>query len=161
MRKTFLEAKLVPVGLGFIVFIIDQLVKSYVTASMHLGQSIPVINDFFHITYVLNPGAAFGMFANQRVMFIVVAVVLCAVVLYYRKQLAKESMLMKYGVSMLLSGAVGNLYDRLQSGLVVDFFDFRVWPVFNIADIAICVGAALIVIDIFFGRKENDTDLQG
>ena len=55
MRKTFLEAKLVPVGLGLIVFIIDQLVKSYVTASMQLGQSIPVIHDIFHITYVLHP----------------------------------------------------------------------------------------------------------
>ncbi|WP_037325095.1 signal peptidase II [Anaerovibrio sp. RM50] len=161
MSKSFWEARLVPVGLGLIIFIIDQLVKSYVTASMELGQSIPVIKDYFYITYVLNPGAAFGMFANQRVMFIVVAVILCAVVFYFRKQLAKESMMMKYGVSMLAGGAVGNLYDRLQSGLVVDFFDFRVWPVFNIADIAICVGAALIVMDIFRRRNENDTDLQG
>ncbi|WP_037329928.1 signal peptidase II [Anaerovibrio lipolyticus] len=161
MSKKFLEARLVPVGLGLIVFIIDQLVKSYVTAYMELGQSIPVIKDYFYITYVLNPGAAFGMFANQRMMFIIVAVVLCAVVFYFRKQLARESMMMKYGVSLLAGGAVGNLYDRLQSGLVVDFFDFRVWPVFNIADIAICVGAALIVMDIFSRRNENDTDLQG
>ena len=90
---------MVPVGLGLIVFIIDQLVKSYVTAYMELGQSIPVVKDYFYITYVLNPGAAFGMFANQRMMFIIVAAVLCAVVFYFRKQLARESIMMKYGVS--------------------------------------------------------------
>ena len=161
MNKGFWEAKLVPVGLGFIVFFIDQLVKSYVTASMQLGQSIPVIKDYFYITYVLNPGAAFGLFANQRIMFIIVAVALCAGLVYFRRQLARESLMMKYGVSLLASGAVGNLFDRLQNGLVVDFFDFRVWPVFNIADVAICVGAALIIIDIFVRRNENDTDLQG
>ncbi|MBE6099803.1 MAG: signal peptidase II [Anaerovibrio sp.] len=150
-----------PFGLGLIVFIIDQLVKGYITASMHLGQSVPVIKNYFYITYVLNPGAAFGIFENQRLFFIGVALVLLGVVIYFRKQLMKEHMLVQYGVGLLVGGAIGNLYDRLQNGLVVDFLDFRFWPVFNIADVAICVGAGLIMFDICFRRQENDSDIQG
>ena len=81
MIKNGLEAKEVPFGLGLIVFIIDQLVKGYITASMHLGQSVPVIKNYFYITYVLNPGAAFGIFENQRLFFIGVALVLLGVVI--------------------------------------------------------------------------------
>ncbi|WP_294519950.1 signal peptidase II [uncultured Anaerovibrio sp.] len=161
MIKNGLEAKEVPFGLGLIVFIIDQLVKGYITASMHLGQSVPVIKNYFYITYVLNPGAAFGIFENQRLFFIGVALVLLGVVIYFRKQLMKEHMLVQYGVGLLVGGAIGNLYDRLQNGLVVDFLDFRFWPVFNIADVAICVGAGLIMFDICFRRQENDSDIQG
>ena len=161
MIKNGLEANEVPFGLGLIVFIIDQLVKGYITASMHLGQSVPVIKNYFYITYVLNPGAAFGIFENQRLFFIGVALVLLGVVIYFRKQLMKEHMLVQYGVGLLVGGAIGNLYDRLQNGLVVDFLDFRFWPVFNIADVAICVGAGLIMFDICFRRQENDSDIQG
>ncbi|WP_290656877.1 signal peptidase II [Anaerovibrio sp.] len=161
MIKNGLEAKELPFGLGLIVFIIDQLVKGYITASMHLGQSVPVIKNYFYITYVLNPGAAFGIFENQRLFFIGVALVLLGVVIYFRKQLMKEHMLVQYGVGLLVGGAIGNLYDRLQNGLVVDFLDFRFWPVFNIADVAICVGAGLIMFDICFRRQENDSDIQG
>ena len=161
MIKNGLGAKEVPFGLGLIVFIIDQLVKGYITASMHLGQSVPVIKNYFYITYVLNPGAAFGIFENQRLFFIGVALVLLGVVIYFRKQLMKEHMLVQYGVGLLVGGAIGNLYDRLQNGLVVDFLDFRFWPVFNIADVAICVGAGLIMFDICFRRQENDSDIQG
>jgi len=161
MIKNGLEAKEVPFGLGLIVFIIDQLVKGYITASMHLGQSVPVIKNYFYITYVLNPGAAFGIFENQRLFFIGVALVLLGVVIYFRKQLMKEHMLVQYGVGLLVGGAIGNLYDRLQNGLVVDFLDFRFWPVFNIADVAICLGAGLIMFDICFRRQENDSDIQG
>ena len=113
MIKNGLEAKEVPFGLGLIVFIIDQLVKGYITASMHLGQSVPVIKNYFYITYVLNPGAAFGIFENQRLFFIGVALVLLGVVIYFRKQLMKEHMLVQYGVGLLVGGAIGNLYDRL------------------------------------------------
>lgn len=161
MKKIDLEARRVPFGLGIIIFIIDQLVKSYVTASMQLGQSVPVIKDVFYITYVLNPGAAFGIFEHQRLFFIIVALVLLGAVLYFRKKLLQENYMIQYGVGLLLGGAIGNLYDRLQNGLVVDFFDFRFWPVFNIADVAICLGAALIMIDICFRRDGNDTDIQG
>ena len=145
-----------PLGIGILVFIIDQLVKHLVVSTMHLGQSLPVIKGIFHITYVLNPGAAFGMLEHQRWFFIVVALAAVLLGVAFYKKLQQESFLMRSGAGLLLGGAVGNLADRIQSGLVVDFLDFRVWPVFNIADIAICAGAGILIYDIWQRRNEDD-----
>lgn len=148
-----------PFVLGIIIFVIDQLAKGYITASMHLGQSIPVVKDYFYITYVVNPGAAFGIFEHQRLFFIIVALLFVAAIVFFRKKILKENTLFQWGVGLLMGGAIGNLYDRLQNGLVIDFFDFRFWPVFNIADVAICIGAALIMFDVCFRRGVDDTDI--
>lgn len=145
-----------PLGIGFLVFIIDQLVKHLVVSTMHLGQSLPVIKGIFHITYVLNPGAAFGMLEHQRWFFILVALAAVLLGAAFYKKLQQESFLMRSGAGLLLGGAVGNLADRIQSGLVVDFLDFRIWPVFNIADIAICAGAGILIFDIWQRRNEDD-----
>ena len=145
-----------PLGIGILVFIIDQLVKHLVVSTMHLGQSLPVIKGIFHITYVLNPGAAFGMLEHQRWFFIVVALAAVLLGVAFYKKLQQESFLMRSGAGLLLGGAVGNLADRIQSGLVVDFLDFRVWPVFNIADIAICAGAGMLIFDIWQRRNEDE-----
>lgn len=145
-----------PLGIGILVFIIDQLVKHLVVSTMHLGQSLPVIKGIFHITYVLNPGAAFGMLEHQRWFFILVALVAVLLGAAFYKKLQQESFLMRSGAGLLLGGAVGNLADRIQSGLVVDFLDFRIWPVFNIADIAICAGAGILIFDIWQRRNEDD-----
>ena len=145
-----------PLGIGILVFIIDQLVKHLVVSTMHLGQSLPVIKGIFHITYVLNPGAAFGMLEHQRWFFILVALAAVLLGAAFYKKLQQESFLMRSGAGLLLGGAVGNLADRIQSGLVVDFLDFRIWPVFNIADIAICAGAGFLIFDIWQRRNEDD-----
>ena len=145
-----------PLGIGILVFIIDQLVKHLVVSAMHLGQSLPVIKGIFHITYVLNPGAAFGMLEHQRWFFILVALAAVLLGAAFYKKLQQESFLMRSGAGLLLGGAVGNLADRIQSGLVVDFLDFRIWPVFNIADIAICAGAGILIFDIWQRRNEDD-----
>lgn len=145
-----------PLGIGILVFIIDQLVKHLVVSTMHLGQSLPVIKGIFHITYVLNPGAAFGMLEHQRWFFIVVALAAVLLGVAFYKKLQQESFLMRSGAGLLLGGAVGNLADRIQSGLVVDFLDFRIWPVFNIADIAICAGAGMLIFDIWQRRNEDE-----
>ena len=145
-----------PLGIGILVFIIDQLVKHLVVSTMHLGQSLPVIKGIFHITYVLNPGAAFGMLEHQRWFFILVALAAVLLGVAFYKKLQQESFLMRSGAGLLLGGAVGNLADRIQSGLVVDFLDFRIWPVFNIADIAICAGAGILIFDIWQRRNEDE-----
>ena len=145
-----------PLGIGIIIFLIDQLVKHLVIGSMHLGESIPVFKGIFHITYVLNPGAAFGMLEHQRWVFILVAVAVVLVAGIFYSRLKKESALLQIGAGLLLGGAVGNLVDRIQTGLVVDFLDFRVWPVFNIADIAICVGAGILILDMWQRRNEDE-----
>ena len=145
-----------PLGIGILVFVIDQLVKHLVVSTMHLGQSFPVIKGIFHITYVLNPGAAFGMLEHQRWFFIVVALAAVLLGVFFYRKLQQESILMRSGAGLLLGGAVGNLADRIQSGLVVDFLDFRVWPVFNIADIAICAGAGILIYDSWQRRNEDE-----
>lgn len=145
-----------PLGIGIFVFILDQLVKHMVLGSMHLGESIPIIKDVFHITFVLNPGAAFGMLEHQRWIFIAVALLVVVLALVFYKHIQRESLITRIGAGLLLGGALGNLLDRIQSGLVVDFLDFRIWPVFNIADIAICGGAAMLIWDMWQRRSEDE-----
>ena len=142
--------------LFFILLVLDQLSKCFIRMYMIPGESIPIVSGIFHITYVLNPGAAFGMLAHQRWFFIVVALAAVLLGVFFYKRLQQESILMRSGAGLLLGGAVGNLADRIQSGLVVDFLDFRVWPVFNIADIAICAGAGILIYDIWQRRNEDE-----
>lgn len=112
------------------------------------GMSIPIINQVFHLTLVLNPGAAFGMLEHNREFFIVMAIVVLLAVVFMRKKILQESFAIQMGIALFAGGALGNLIDRIQTGLVVDFFDFRVWPVFNMADIAICVGVGVMIWSI-------------
>lgn len=136
------------------VLMIDQLVKYYVELTMLPGESIPVAEQVFHITYVLNPGAAFGILRHQQEIFLIAAVGFFAVFLVYYKRLRSSGALIHYGSVALASGAVSNMIDRMRTGHVVDFFDFRVWPVFNVADIAIVLGAAAVLWAVFVQKKE-------
>ena len=141
------------VVLIFAVTIFDYTTKYHITQTMNEGMSIPVINGFFHITYVLNAGAAFGILENQRTFFILVALVMLALFMYYFKTIMREPLLAQVAVGLLAAGALGNLIDRARIGKVIDFLDFRIWPVFNVADIAICVGAGVILWETLT-RKE-------
>ena len=143
-------------GLFFVLLALDQLVKLLVMTTMTPGESVPVIKGIFHITYVLNPGAAFGMLPHQSWFFILAGAVMIAAFGYYYPRLKRQSAYFHYGCVALLAGAVGNLIDRIRSGLVVDFFDFRIWPVFNIADIAIVLGVASMIYAILYKEKETD-----
>lgn len=127
-------------------FILDQYSKFLIMANMSRGQSIPVIENIFHITYIHNPGAAFGLLANKTSFFVAVSllVVAGAVIFYWKTRPMGKTMSLALG--LVVGGSLGNLADRIRFGEVVDFFDFRVWPVFNVADSAIVVGAGLLVI---------------
>lgn len=142
--------------LFIVILVIDQIVKSIVRVAMTPGESIPVIDGFFHLTYVLNPGAAFGMLENQRLFFILAGLAIIGVFIYYYPRLRQQCSYLHYGCVALLAGAVGNLIDRVRNGLVVDFFDFRIWPVFNIADIAIVLGVGSMIYAILYEMKESD-----
>ena len=131
-----------------IVIAFDYLTKYYIVETMAEGMSIPVIEGIFHITYILNAGAAFGMLENQRYVFIAVAIAMMAAFAYYFKEVKSQAKVFQLGVGLLVGGALGNLIDRVKLGKVIDFLDFRIWPVFNVADIAICVGAGLILWDV-------------
>lgn len=133
---------------ALLVVLADQLTKYYVVSHFYVGESIPVIQGIFHWTYILNPGAAFGMLEGSRWLFILIAVTVMGCIWYFRREIRSGGPLCQYGAALFAGGAVGNLIDRWRSGLVIDFFDFRIWPIFNVADIAICVGVGLIIWNI-------------
>ena len=117
---------------------------------------IPIIEEVFHLTYILNPGAAFGMFAHNRLFFIAIAVVVIGIIIWARREILASPWEVKAGCGLFLGGAIGNLIDRARQGLVIDFFDFRIWPVFNIADIAICIGVGLIIWNLLKTELKRD-----
>ncbi len=138
------------------VVILDQFSKYIVVENMALGESIPIIEEVFHLTYILNPGAAFGMFAHNRLFFIAIAVIVIGIIIWARREILASPWEVKAGCGLFLGGAIGNLIDRARQGLVIDFFDFRVWPVFNIADIAICIGVGLIIWNLLKTELKRD-----
>lgn len=139
----------------FFIVLADQAVKYGIVSFMEMGESIPVLPGIFHITYIENPGAAFGMFANQRMIFILAALLVIVAVCAAYRRLMDESRTVRWGVALLLGGAVGNLIDRVRTGRVIDFLDFRIWPVFNIADVGICIGVALLIYTMAFEREKE------
>lgn len=135
------------------VFCADRLSKWLVMQRLHEGAGIP-LTFFFHLTRVNNTGAAFGFFRDSR--FLLVATSALCIALLCVMILRRQSSLLSAATSLILGGALGNLYDRLSYGYVVDFLDFRVWPVFNIADSAISIGIFLVFMEIFLRRKNTD-----
>ena len=142
--------------LFLLILIGDQVSKYVVVTEMVPGESLPIIGEFFHLTYVLNPGAAFGLFAHQRWFFVIIALVLIGAVIYFYPRLKREGAMLHYGTVAMAAGAIGNLIDRIRTGLVIDFFDFRVWPVFNVADIAIVLGVIAMIYAILFQSDERE-----
>lgn len=149
-----------------VVFLLDQWSKWKILEQFKLGESVPVIKEYFHLTYVRNTGAAFGIFADApayfRVpFFLTVPVIALGIIAYIFKKLPDESIKVSLALSLVVGGAAGNLLDRIRLGYVVDFFDFF-WkyggphfPAFNIADAAICVGVAILIVDLIFEEKEK------
>ena len=144
----------------FIFLVIDQVSKQWVAGAMELYQSIKVL-PFFNITYAQNPGAAFSFLADQggwqRWFFTIIAAVASVVFLIWLKRTPKNQPLLAAALACMLSGAVGNLIDRVLFGYVIDFLDFH-WqgysfPTFNVADSIIFIGAALMILDSFQQEK--------
>ncbi len=138
--------------IGFLV--LDQLLKHYIRTTMTIGQSIPIINGIFHITYIENPGAAFGILTNQRLLFLILTTVITGVMIYLYLSLQNKKSLAALSLGFVISGALGNFIDRFFRGTVTDMFDFQIWPVFNIADVCICVGIALLCYVLIFKGEE-------
>lgn len=139
-----------------LILAVDQLTKYAISTVFLPGESLPVVPHIFHITYVLNPGAAFGMLPQAHWFFVLAAAALILAFLAYHRRLKKEPTAFYYGCVAMLAGAVGNLIDRIRQGLVIDFFDFRIWPVFNVADIAIVLGVAGMIFAILFRMNDHE-----
>lgn len=142
------------------VLALDQITKAVVMRSMVPGESIPILQNIFHLTYVLNPGAAFGILSNQRMFLLITGAALILVTAYFYPLLKKSDACLRFGATAILSGAVANLIDRIQTGCVVDFFDFRIWPVFNVADIAIVLGVGFMIYAILFRLDEGKVEAE-
>ena len=137
----------------FAVIFFDRITKLFFVGLLGLGESLPLIPHVLHATLVHNTGIAFGFFRDQGIVFIiipVIAIILLIFNVYYYRQ-NNEVLNRRYvaAFSLILGGAMGNLFDRITYGYVIDFIDFRVWPVFNIADSAITIGAVVIAWQCF------------
>lgn len=131
------------------VLFLDQLSKFFILREMSFNQSIPLIPSVFHLTLVGNTGIAFGLFKGNSGVFVLAGLLILFWI--YRsvwKNSRKDSWI-SFGLGLVLGGAVGNLIDRLRYGYVVDFLDFRVWPVFNVADLFISMGTACLFMVCF------------
>ncbi|MBS3969494.1 MAG: signal peptidase II [Clostridia bacterium] len=140
---------------AIVIVILDQLTKHLILTSMRPYESIPVIENVFHITFVRNPGAAFGILQNQITFFIVVTIIVIFLLVGVYWKLARKNIILTIGLSLQLGGAVGNLIDRIRFSYVVDFLDFRVWPVFNVADMAIVTGVILLAWQLLVWPEEQ------
>ncbi|GGB02517.1 signal peptidase II [Agarivorans gilvus] len=149
--------------LSVLVFALDQLTKLAIAKTFDLYESV-AITPFFNLVSVRNYGAAFSFLSDaggwQRWFFTAIAVVVSALLLWWMKKTPAEQKLPAIAYALVLGGAIGNVFDRIVFGYVIDFLDFYVgsyhWPSFNIADSAICIGAVLLVLDSFLSPKAKD-----
>ncbi len=142
------------------IIVLDLLVKLWAKTDLSQIGSIPVWEGMFYLTYVENRGAAFGIMQNKVWFFVIVALVAIPVVVYVFRKYQNRSKTLNLGLCFILAGAVGNMIDRITLGFVVDFLDFRIidFPVFNIADIFVCVGAGLIAVFVVFIEEKLKSD---
>lgn len=157
LRKKYIRFFTVAV----VVVILDQISKALVLAKIPLFKSIPVINGFFSLTHVHNPGGAFGFLAQNgspwlHWMFLGAAALALVLILYFHHQTPRTHPYLALGLSLIFGGAIGNLIDRLRFGEVVDFLDFYVathhYPTFNVADSAVTVGVGIFLVHIIFKK---------
>ena len=130
--------------------VLDQITKYAVVANMVEGQSIPIIENILHLTYVKNPGAAWGMLANHRWVFMTFSTVAIIGLGIYLFGFSKDHKWVKISLAMIIGGGIGNMIDRTILGYVIDFIDFYAFPtvwmyVFNVADSFVCVGAVMLM----------------
>ena len=136
------------------VLLLDQITKIF-TLKFLLPKGTIKLLPFFSLTYVENTGSAFGLFQNANLFLLIISFLILFLMIKWRKDILPLGILAKYGYLMIFAGALGNIYDRIFLGHVVDFLDFHVWPVFNIADSAICVGATFIAFAIFKAKNKE------
>ena len=143
MNKKYLIA----LSTAFFVVLLDQLTKFLIRNNLKLGDSIPIIKNIFHFTYVTNTGSAFGLFKGFNLFFVLFSIAVIIAIFYYlRRKIDEEEKFLQLAIGLLLGGTIGNMLDRLSLGFVVDFLDFRVWPVFNAADSAVTASVVILII---------------
>jgi len=148
-------------AVAVLTLVVDRISKWVVMDSLKLGESwnpVAALERWVSLTYVTNTGAAFGLFPDHGVIFMVIAVVVIAAIIFYYRYLPGDQWLVQISLGLQLGGALGNLVDRLRYGHVIDFIDFKVWPVFNVADSSIFVG--VVILAFYLLRHGEDWGLE-
>ena len=135
------------------ILVLDQLTKKLICLNFLPGQSRPIIENIFHLTLVYNKGIAFGLYLGTALISVFISVMVIILLIVSVIKIKGHGLILKIAFSLILGGAVGNLVDRIRFGYVIDFLDFRVWPVFNVADTAITIGAGLLIAYLFKMRN--------
>ena len=139
------------------ITVADQFTKQLVRDGFFLGESRPIIDGFFSLTYVRNTGAAWGMFGGQNMWLSLLSVVMLVVMVVFRRSFLSDTWEHRVALGLMIGGIVGNLLDRLRLGYVTDFLDVYVgnahWPAFNIADSGICIGVGIYVASALWVSK--------
>jgi signal peptidase II len=151
-RRTFTFA-----ATALAVIVLDRWTKQLATEHLLDSgvRSIPVLGEYIRLTYVENRGAAFGVLQNQTAFFILVGLIVISVIVASYRYIPEPSWLLNVCLGLQMGGAVGNLIDRILVGYVVDFVDLTFWPVFNVADSAICVGVAGLAYSVLFPPRRS------
>lgn len=147
---------------SILVIVIDQLSKIFFSGILPLNKTIPIIKNFFHLTLIHNTGIAFGILkGSSNTILIVTMIGLVLIICSLKKDFLTDKILLsqkalrirKVSIGFILGGAIGNMIDRIRLGYVIDFLDFRVWPVFNFADSFITIGAVILFWNLFIPTK--------
>ena len=134
------------------IIILDQLTKYIVKSSLSAGQTIPIIKNIFHLTYVQNTGAGFGLLKGYNSLLILILFLALGIIIYFWKDIPNKRF-SQFLIGLIAGGIVGNLIDRIFLGYVVDMYDFIIWPAFNIADAGITMGVIGLILYELFKKK--------
>jgi signal peptidase II len=149
-------------GVALLTIAADQLTKWLIVRSLHYRETweiLPLLNGIFDITYTRNTGAAFGMAQQFGNVFLLIAIVVVTAILYYYRELPTGVWPMRVALGLQMGGAVGNAFDRIARGYVVDFFHLHGWPIFNVADSAIVVGVGLLILTMWWHDRQVEAEV--
>lgn len=135
-------------SIASLILILDRITKIIIKGRLLQGESRIILPNLFHITLVLNKGAAFGLFKDQRIFFVSLSCLTILFIIIYIRRNDLKCISSSLALGLILGGAAGNLIDRIRFGYVIDFLDFRIWPVFNVADSSITIGAVMLLCNI-------------
>jgi signal peptidase II len=134
----------------------DQLSKYAIRSLFNVNESVSVIGDFFELRYIQNDGAAFSSFAGKQAFLIAVSIIAIIGAAFFLRKMKSEGAMFKVALLCIIAGGIGNLIDRFLLGYVTDMLSFSIFPpVFNIADIAVCLGCGILIVYVLFFMKDD------
>ncbi|MCH8004229.1 MAG: signal peptidase II [Nanoarchaeota archaeon] len=131
---------------ALIIILFDQITKFLIRINFQLNETFPIIKNIFRLTYIHNFGAGFGILQQQKWILIFISLIVIGVIFYYFDRIKDKEILLQVLVGFVLGGTIGNLIDRIIYGFVIDFIDFRIWPIFNVADSFVTIGVIGLII---------------